>query len=158
MKTAWKTLKEENVPDIVAWVREAAGAGQAVHIGTDSLQNSRSTQFCTVVVVLTPGKGGRAAYCRDGVPKIKSLRDRLIKEVWRTVETAMLLNEVVTGELTCHVDANPDEKHMSSRYVQELAGMVVGQGFRVLIKPDAWCATTCADHVVRGLSRERMLA
>jgi Ribonuclease H-like len=40
-------------------------------------------------------------------------------------------------------------KHKSSAYVQELVGLVVGQGFKALIKPEAWAATHAADHVVR---------
>jgi hypothetical protein len=42
---------------------------------------------------------------------------------------------------------------MSSKYVQELVGLVVGQGFAVRIKPDAWCAAHAADHVVRTLGK-----
>jgi predicted RNase H-related nuclease YkuK (DUF458 family) len=56
---------------------------------------------------------------------------------------------VVKGELTVHIDANPVVKHRSSAYVQELVGLVVGQGFRALIKPEAWAASHCADHIVR---------
>jgi predicted RNase H-related nuclease YkuK (DUF458 family) len=40
--------------------------------------------------------------------------------------------------------------HRSSRYVQELTGMVVSQGFRAAIKPAAWAATCAADRLVRG--------
>jgi predicted RNase H-related nuclease YkuK (DUF458 family) len=80
------------------------------------------------------------------MPRIQSLRERLTKEVWRSLEIAMLLPE---HDLTVHIDANPSEKHMSSRYLQELVGMVVGQGFKALWKPDSWAATHAADHVVR---------
>lgn len=149
MKTKWKTLKEERVEDIAAWVKDATRDGQHLHIGTDSLQTGRYTQFVTVVVILTPSKGGRVAYCREVVPRIESLRQRLLAEVYKSTEVAMELTETVNGELTVHVDANPEEKHMSSKYVQELAGLVVGQGFKVLIKPESWAASHAADHVVR---------
>lgn len=145
----WKTMGEKKVPDILRFVAEAARDGQVVHIGTDSLQTGRYTQFVTVVAVLTPGKGGRVAYSREVVPRIKSLRDRLLKEVWRSVELGMKLAPVVPGEMTVHVDANPSERYMSSKYVQELVGLVVGQGFAVRIKPDSWAASHAADHVVR---------
>jgi hypothetical protein len=39
--------------------------------------------------------------------------------------------------------------HKSSAYVQELEGLVVGQGFKALIKPESWAASHAADHVVR---------
>lgn len=149
MKTKWRTLSDRPVKDIEAFVSEATRDGQAVHIGTDSLQTGRYTQFCTVVAILTPGKGGRAAYCREVVPRMTSLRERLMKEVWRSVEVGMALSAVVKGELTLHVDANPSERYMSSKYIQELTGLVVGQGFAVKIKPESWAASHAADHIVR---------
>lgn len=149
----WRTLSETPIPDIQQFVREAAAAGQAVHLGTDSLQTGRFTQFCTVVAVLTPGKGGRAAYCREVVTRIKSLRERLLSETWRSVELGLQLTSIVPGDLTIHVDANPVLKHKSSAYVQELVGMVVSNGFQALIKPDAWAASHCADHIVRTMGK-----
>lgn len=152
MTTKWKTVSGVVVPDIEQYVVDACADHRIVHIGTDSLQTGRYTQFVTVVAVLTPHHGGRAAYSREIVPRMTSLRERLLKEVWRSVELGLSLTGKIKGELTIHVDANPSEKHMSSRYVQELVGLVVGQGFKALIKPDAWAATHAADHIVRVLN------
>ena len=149
----WKTLSEIRIPDILEFVRDASRNGQAVHIGTDSLQTGRFTQFVTVVVILTPRKGGRVAYRRDVVPRIVSLRERLLKEVWRSVDLGLQFSPIVAGELTVHIDANPVVTHKSSAYVQELVGLVVGQGFRALIKPESWAASHAADHVVRALGK-----
>jgi predicted RNase H-related nuclease YkuK (DUF458 family) len=146
----WKTLKEVKVPDILEFVQEASKDGQAVHVGTDSLQAGRFTQFVTVVVILTPRKGGRVAYRREVVPRITSLRERLLKEVWKSVELGLLFSPIVKGELSVHIDANPVVTHKSSAYVQELVGLVVGQGFKALIKPESWAASHAADHVARA--------
>jgi predicted RNase H-related nuclease YkuK (DUF458 family) len=149
----WKTLNEVKIPDIFEFVREASRDGQSVHIGTDSLQTGRVTQFVTVVVILTPRKGGRVAYRRTVVPRIASLRERLLKEVWRSVDLGLQFSPIVNGELSVHIDANPVVTHKSSAYVQELVGLVVGQGFKALIKPESWAATHAADHVVRAHGR-----
>jgi hypothetical protein len=146
----WKTLTEVKIPDVLEFVREASKDGQSVHIGTDSLQTGRFTQFVTVVVILTPRKGGRVAYRREVVPRISSLRERLLTEVWKSVDLGLQCSPVVNGELTVHIDANPVVSHKSSAYVQELVGLVVGQGFRALIKPESWAASHAADHVVRA--------
>ena len=146
----WKTLTEVKVPDILQFVQDASRDGQAVHIGTDSLQSGRFTQFVTVVVILTPRKGGRVAYRREIVPRITSLRERLLKEVWRSVDLGLQFSPIVKGDLAVHIDANPIVAHKSSLYVQELVGLVVGQGFKALIKPESWAATHAADHVVRA--------
>ncbi len=147
----WKTFREEPIPSIRDFVRDAAREGQAVHIGTDSQQAGRLTRFVTVVVILTPRRGGRVAYVRESVRRIASLRERLLREVWRSVSLGIELEAVVPGELTVHIDANPVVTHKSSAHVQELVGLVVGQGFKAAIKPEAWAATHCADRVVRGL-------
>ena len=145
----WKTLGEQRIPDILGFVRDASRNGQSVHVGTDSLQARRATEFVTVVVILTPGKGGRVAYRRLAVPRIASLRERLLKEVWESVDLGLQFSPIVVGELTVHIDANPVVAHKSSAYVQELVGLVVGQGFKALIKPESWAASHAADHIVR---------
>jgi len=150
----WTTISGIPVPSIEQYVADASAGGQAVHIGTDSLQCGKETQFVTVVAVLTPHSGGRAAYSRIIVPRITSLRERLLKEVWHSVELGLQLNHHIKSDLalTIHVDANPSERYMSSKYVQELVGLVLGQGFKALIKPDSWAATHAADHIVRTLN------
>jgi predicted RNase H-related nuclease YkuK (DUF458 family) len=145
----WKTLGEIKIPDVLQFVAEASRGGQAVHIGSDSLQTGRFTQFVTVVVILTPRKGGRVAYRREVVTRITSLRERLLEEVWKSVDLGLQFTSIVKGDLTVHIDANPVVAYKSSSYVPELVGLVVGQGFKAHIKPDSWTASHAADHVVR---------
>lgn len=150
--TNWRTLHDEPVEDLRQFV-SSVGSDIAIHIGTDSLQVGRFTQYVTVVALLRPHRGGRAIYRRQVVPRVKSLRERLLREVWLSVELALELNQYIQGELTVHVDANPDLKFKSSKYIQELTGMVVSNGFRALIKPDAWCSSHIADHICRTLGK-----
>lgn len=149
----WKTLSGDKISDLSGWVRRASALGQEVHIGTDSLQTDGMTQFVTVVVIHTPGKGGRVAYTRSVVPKIGSLRARLLREVWESVDLGLVLSEAILGPLTVHIDANPEVQFKSSRYIQELVGMVMGQGFRSRVKPEAWAGSHVADHIVRHHGR-----
>ena len=149
----WKTLTEERIPDIIQFVADHTREGQSLHIGTDSLQTGRFTQFVTIVAILTPHKGGRVAYAREVVPRISSMRERLLKEVLKSVNLGLELSEVAKGELTVSVDANPVLQHKSSKYIQELTALVVSQGFKILVKPDAFAASHVADHVVRTLGK-----
>ena len=82
-----------------------------------------------------------------------SLRQRLMREVWLSVDLGLRLHPVVPGELTVHMDANPVVTHRSSAYVQELVGLVVSQGFRAQVKPGSWAATHAADRLVRVVPR-----
>lgn len=147
----WKTVEGAKVENLQATLAEAFKGVRVVHIGTDSQQDGQKTQFVTVIVVHNPGKGGRAFYTVESVPRIKSLRERLLKEVWSSVMVALEVNEMISSEseLTVHVDANPNTKFKSSAYVKELTAMVVSQGFTALLKPDAWAAMHVADHVVK---------
>lgn len=151
----WKVLGKKKTENLEEWVKNHAAEGTEIHIGTDSIQLKHHTQFITVVIIITPSKGGRVLYSRRIVPRIESLRQRLLAEVWESLETSMAVQALGKGSLTIHIDANTEEKHMSSKYIKELVGMVVGNGFQALVKPDAWAATACADYVVRhhGLKR-----
>jgi predicted RNase H-related nuclease YkuK (DUF458 family) len=154
MTRDWKTLNNVKVESLEKILQElVAEKPREFHIGTDSQQDGKVTQFVTVVVVITPTKGARAFYCKEKVPRIKSLRERLLREVSTSVQMGLELNGVLPEgtPLSIHVDANPNTKFKSSEYVQELAGYVAGQGFEVLLKPDSWAATHAADHVVKGM-------
>jgi len=145
----WRTLSGEKIKDIHQWIKDNTDNTKDVHIGTDSLNTGRFTQFVTVVIIYTPTKGGRVAYTRDVVPRMTSLRERLVKEVWRSVTLGLELDQTIQGRMSIHVDANTKERYASSKYVQELVGLVVGQGFSVVLKPDSWAACHAADHIVR---------
>lgn len=147
----WKTLEGEVVDLVPTFAALMASGDRNVQIGSDSQQDKKFTEFVTVVVVLTPGKGGRVFYARERTPRIKSLRERLMREVWLSVSLGMDLNDHIpeSSELTVHIDANPDVRFRSSNYVKELVGLVVGQGFKAVLKPDSWCASHAADHVVK---------
>lgn len=149
----WKTIENVPVLDIVQMVKSELDKGEVeIHVGSDSQQVAKYTEYVSVIAIIHKGKGGRAFYARERVPRIKSLRERLLKEVWMSVNIGLELNAHIpkTIGLTVHVDANPNVKFKSSSHVHELAGMVVAQGFKTLLKPDSWAASHLADHVVKS--------
>lgn len=147
----WKTVEGKKVVDLIAELNASLRGIRTVYIGTDSQQDGMKTQFVTVIVIHDPGHGGRAFYTKETVPRVKSLRERLLKEVWMSVATALELSPMVSEDsiLEVHVDANPNTKFKSSAYVKELTSMVVSQGFSCKLKPEAWAAMHVADHVVK---------
>jgi predicted RNase H-related nuclease YkuK (DUF458 family) len=147
----WRTVDGAKVADPVSEIPAALAGVKVVYVGTDSQQDRQRTQFVTVVVIHDPGHGGRAFYTVESVPRIKSLRERLLKEVWMSVQLALEISPFVAeaSKLEVHVDANPNTKFKSSQYVKELTSLVVSQGFACMLKPDAWAAMHVADHVVK---------
>lgn len=157
IEKTWKTLSGNEVDLRLALLEELRLVPEAqVIIACDSQQLGQSTEYVTVVVLHRPTKGGRVFFCRERVARVKELRERLWKEVWRSTELAMELSSTPDiGEGTAidvseiHIDANVDPKHKSSKYVEELVGLAMGQGFRAVVKPQAFAASHAADHVVK---------
>ncbi len=153
----WKTLAGEEIDlrsMIEAELREYPNA--EVTIASDSQQRGQHTEYVTVVTLIRPGKGGRVLFSREMIPRVRELRERLWKETWRSTELAMELTETPDiGERMAididaiHIDANVDPKHKSAKYVEELVGLVIGQGFKAVVKPEAWAASHAADHAVK---------
>jgi len=151
----WRTLHREVVPDLVGALRELIQTHDRVlHIGTDAQKVDHRIDFVTCVVVLTPGKGGRVFYTRIRKPRqeVRSLRQKLFMEAWLSVETAMAIEPTIPEAvpIVVHLDVNPDKKWASSRHINEVVGLVMGQGFEFLFKPDARAASHTADHVVKN--------
>lgn len=151
MSRKWKTIDGKVIPDIYNALAEATAGLKVIHIGTDSQQNALKTEFVTVVVIHNPGSGARAFYTVETTDRVKSLRERLLKEVWLSVQLGLEMTDMISdaSQLMVHVDANPNTKFKSSAYVKELTALVASQGFSYMIKPEAWAAMHVADHVVK---------
>lgn len=146
----WTTLSGSAVADVIEAVRALVGDEERiVHIGTDAQHRGYNTDFVTVIAVLNPGKGGRVFYRRERTRRTRSLAQKLFREAELSIAVATALSEEIAQEIVVHIDANQDLRHRSSDYVQALAGMVVGYGFKVAVKPNSWCATHVADRVVK---------
>ena len=131
-------------------ILDSGGVGDNITwtvVATDEAGNT-TTETCEIVV-LNPGKGGRVFHRRERKKRAKSLAHKLFQEAELSLGVATSLSEALAQEIVVHVDANEDIRHKSSNYVQALAGMVVGHGFKVQVKPNSWCATHVADHVVK---------
>ena len=163
IEKTWKTLAGEKVDLRSALETELRAVPDAeVIIACDSQQVGKDTEYVTVVVIHRPTKGGRVFFSREKIPRVRELRERLWKEAWRSTELAMELTATPDlGEVfpinvsAIHIDANMDPKHKSSKYVEELVGLVMGQGFKAVVKPEAYAASHAADHAVKHKDERR---
>ncbi len=147
----WRTLSGKPVPDVTAAVQSLLRHDEVtVHIGTDSQEYAYDAHYVTVVAVIDPGCGGRVFYRRERTKRTPSLAHRLFREAELSLAAATMLDPQIAHDIVVHVDANEDQRHRSSKYTRSLAGMVVGHGFQVRVKPDSWCATHVADYLVKG--------
>lgn len=120
-------------------------------VGTDSeLVNGHNADFVSAIVVHRVGFGGIYFWARLTRDNIHSLRQRMWEEAnYSLILAQKLIEEFKRKNLSCcnleiHVDIgkNGDTREM----INEIVGMIRGNGFEVRIKPDAYGASNVADR------------
>lgn len=155
---SWRRLNGDRLPgDLLDTVRftveEEISQGHTlkVCIGTDSLVRGTTTEYATVIVFLREKKGGFMFIRNERSEKLVSLRKRMITEVWKSVDVAYklcdLLDEFNIG-LEVHADINTDPHFKSNEALREAMGYILGMGFVFKAKPEAFASSYCADKVV----------
>ncbi len=118
-------------------------------IGTDSSAGPERLDFVSAIVLHRIGKGGRYFWTRHREPVMPSLRQRIWREAWLSFELAQRLMErlatvsLLQFNLEIHVDIG--ENGRTKEMIDEVVGMIIGNGMRVRIKPHAYAATSVAD-------------
>ncbi len=146
-------LRGELLDAVRSTVEEEISQGYKlkVCIGTDSLVRGTATEYATVIVFLREKKGGFMFIRNERSEKVVSLRERMITEVWKSVDVAYklcdLLDEYDIG-LEVHADINTDPHFKSNEALREAMGYILGMGVVFKAKPDAFANSYCADKVV----------
>lgn len=143
----WRDYEGKNKVDPQEFVE--AHKENYIFIGTDSqcYSKKRVTMFTTVIIAYQMGFGGTIIMSKDKTSFMDSLRQRLLMEAMRSLEAAWFVDRFLPPEnvITIHLDVNQNLKWKSARYKDELVGLVAGQGFKAICKPDAWAASGVAD-------------
>ena len=159
---SWFRLGDkEPVDSLTKLLQENVTRDVMVHVGTDAQKIGKRVDFVTVVCLHDEiaRKGGQIWYVKTKMDPRMSLQQKLFQEAWLSLEVALAITEFLprkAEQITVHLDANPeknargDYRWESGKFVQQLAGMIYGQGFKYILKPDAWAASHCADHLVKG--------
>ena len=122
-----------------------------VCIGTDSQKRSDVVEFASVIVFLREKKGGFMYIHNFKSYQKMSLRERMIKEVAKSVEVAYSLCDLLDKydvALEVHADINTDPHFKSNVALNEAMGYILGMGFEFKAKPDAFASSSCADKVI----------
>jgi len=120
-------------------------------IGTDSQpHNGEGVDFVTAIVVHHIGHGGIYFWERKVSKKHYVLRQRIYEEAAYSLETAervlsLLQKDGITKyDVEIHVDIGTFGQ--TREMIQEIVGMIRGNGYRVKIKPDSYAARKIADR------------
>jgi uncharacterized protein len=135
-------------------IREAiknSSKSSSIYVGCDSKNKKTHTIFALVVVIhIDSSKGGKIFYESVRVPRVKAIKQRLMKEVEMSVAASFEIADVIGNrKFEIHLDVNGDPKHQSNVICKEAIGYVESQGFVCQIKPLAIASSYCADHIVR---------
>ncbi|SQD93182.1 conserved protein of unknown function [Candidatus Bipolaricaulis anaerobius] len=141
---------QEVVDEILAMMAAAPEAPYEVVVGTDSQIYADEVDYVSAIVVHRVGRGGRYFWRREKDERPQSLRERIYREAWLSYETAeelirALKDRGVSGfQLEIHVDIGRNGR--TRDLVEEVVGMILGVGYRVRTKPEAYAASAVADR------------
>ena len=155
----WRTMTRKKVDIFEELHQYLDMPNLIVHIGTDAqATGATKADFVTVICVhavdVNRTTTSRVYYWKDKRVNFHSLWEKLYGETERSLRVAVEISDefgdALRDKILVHVDANPNPTFQSSNYVKQLAGMVMGYGFKHILKPNAWAASHAADHIVKG--------
>lgn len=118
-------------------------------IGTDSSTTPKHLDLVSAIVLHNIGRGGRYFWTRRRERRSASLRQQIWREAWLSFELAQHVIERLGAisflqfNLEIHVDIG--ENGRTKELIDEVVGMIIGNGFAVRIKPHAYAASAVAD-------------
>lgn len=123
-----------------------------VCIGTDSQVKGITTDFATVIVFLREQKGGFMFIHQERSTQKMSIKERMLNEVQRSIETAYALCDLLDlydVDLEVHADINTNPMFKSNQALHEAMGYILSMGFVFKAKPEAFASSACANKIVQ---------
>ena len=147
------------VSDVAEFINEDVNSKYAVGVGTDSEEtvtpngHAGLADFVSVVTVHRIGRHGRYFWKKIRDVKTFDRHDRILKEAYYSLELAQkvvdrlrtkLSDRLYDFEIHLDIGRNGPTKDM----IQEIVGMITGNGFVARIKPESYAANKVADKYV----------
>ena len=139
----------EVISTLVREMRTAPKDPFEILIGTDSSTSTHHLDLVSAIVLHRVGHGGRYFWTRRRERRSPSLRQQIWREAWLSFELAQHVIErlgaisMLTFNLEIHVDIG--ENGRTKELIDEVVGMIIGNGLAVRIKPHAYAASAVAD-------------
>lgn len=140
---------DEVISTIVSEIARGDRERFALLIGTDSSTTSDRLDLVSAIVLHKIGHGGRYFWTRTSERRAPSLRFKIWREAWLSLQLAQ---DVMSGleaqsllqvNLEIHVDIG--ENGRTKELIDEVVGMIIGSGMAVRIKPHSFAASAVAD-------------
>ena len=148
-------ISMEGIVELISQVANEPGEAYNVMVGTDS-QNFDKTKVVVVIAFHHVGHGGIFFYEITHVRRLNNLGQKLLYETQLSLECARKLVDAfedlkdTTGydydnhlNLCIHVDAG--ENGPSKKVIPEIVGWITACGYKVIVKPDSYAASSIAN-------------
>mgnify|MGYP006187488901 FL=1 len=122
-----------------------------VCIGTDSQVKANTTEFATVIVFLREHRGGFMYIHNEKTTTKYHIKERMLLEVAKSIEVAYELCDLFIQynvEMEIHADINTNPQFKSYDALKDSMGYILGMGFNIKVKPEAFASSCCADRIV----------
>jgi predicted RNase H-related nuclease YkuK (DUF458 family) len=145
------------VSEIVNYLREKPGHQYEVIVGCDS-SSSDSPEFPLAIVVLKRGEGGRFFLKKISYQnrRFYTWKTRILEEVLLSCELALTLKEELERRTTAlaekpkydfrYIHADVGEAGETREMIKEVVGIIKGNGFEPVLKPNSFAASNVADR------------
>jgi len=153
------------IADIVGFIAEEPLARYSVVVGTDSefvglvghkslkKEEVGTANFVSVITIHRVGRHGRYFWKRMPLVKTFDRHDRMLKEAYFSLEVAHRLVAELRDKLDGHlydfeIHLDIGQNGPTKDMIQEIVGMITGNGFKARIKPESYAANKVADRYV----------
>lgn len=147
--TKGKLELDKVVEEIIGYIKNDPEKKYSIVVGSDSYP-SGSVDYVTAIVVHKQGRGGRYFWKKEHQKgKTPTMRNRIYAETMHSIAAAQELikkldmKKLSGYDFAIHIDVG--NSGQTRDMINEVVGMVKGNGFKAKTKPDSYAASTVAD-------------
>lgn len=135
---------------------QEAPKGSRIYLGSDSVRFEKDgVAYAKISIVAVIHLGSKHGCQVVGYNEVERVYDkklgrpqyRMMLEVYAVSELYLKLKEELPdADIEVHLDISENAEHGSSCAAKQAAGYILGVcQVKPIMKPNAWCASTCAD-------------
>jgi len=155
--TKGNLLIQQMIEEIINYIKEKPEKFYDIIVGCDS-SSEEEPNFPVAIAILRKGEGGRFFLKKVKYPpsfnkRFINWKNRILQEVLLSCDLALLLKEEFKKNLEAefnyqfeYIHADIGENGATKDMIKELTGLIKGNGFQPIIKPQAYIASTVAHR------------
>lgn len=148
---------DQVIEEILAYIKEKPEKFYDIIVGCDS-SSGESPTFPLAIVILRVGEGGRFFLKRISYEdrKFYNWKTRILEEVFLSCQLALFLRENLDKTIESadaslkyqfrYIHADVGENGGTKDMIKEVVGLIRGNGFEPMIKPESFAASSVADR------------